>query len=67
MPKTADNIFYQLNSYIAGLTTALAIVVVWQFCTVVAFLEKWQTLVAGGIATLAAMATVHKIFRQAIF
>jgi hypothetical protein len=64
MSKRADNTFYQVNSYIAGLVTALAMIVAWQFCAVVAFLEKWQTLVAGVIATLAAIATVRAIHLQ---
>jgi hypothetical protein len=64
MSKRADKNFYQVNSYIAGLVTALAMIVVWQFCAVFAFLEKWQTLVAGVIATLAAIATVRAIHLQ---
>jgi hypothetical protein len=64
MSKGNDKKFYQVNSYIAGLVTALAVFVTWQFCVVFTLLEKWQTLVAGVIATLAAIATVRAVHLQ---
>lgn len=64
MKQNSDQSFSVYNAYIGGLVTALGLIVLWNFSEAVSFIEKWQTLISGSIATLAAVATVMAIHLQ---
>ena len=66
MTQDSDQSFNGFNAYVAGLVTALGLAVLWNFSLAQEFIYRWQTLISGSVATLAAVATVRAIHSQIV-